>query len=151
MLHDETLVIRDLLRGAYLRRFGPEGLDERLIFEPTVCRATQERQDAAVELCRGGADLVVVVGGFWSSNTRHLFELAGRYAPAWFIEDASAIRSDRELLALDPGTNRPRITKDWLPGRRPLRIGALAGASSPEVVVGEVLERLAGFLGGGTP
>jgi 4-hydroxy-3-methylbut-2-enyl diphosphate reductase IspH len=100
-----------------------------------------------VALCKLGCDLVVVVGGFGSSNTRHLYELARSYAPAWFIEDARAIRSPRELETVDLPAGRPVVAENWLPPRRPLRIGVLAGASSPEIVVGEVVQRLGEFLG----
>jgi 4-hydroxy-3-methylbut-2-enyl diphosphate reductase len=146
MLHDETMTVRELIRVSYAQRFGAEGLDERLVFQPTVCRATQARQAAAVERCRTDCDLVIVVGGFGSSNTHHLYELARTYAPAWFIENAEAIRSARELATMDFTTGRPMTAEGWLPDRRPLRIAVLAGASSPEVVVGEVLERLSQFL-----
>ncbi len=146
MLYSQTIEIRDLVRRALGRRFGRDELDKRVMFEPTVCRATQERQTAAVELCRGGLDLVVVVGGFGSSNTRHLHELARPSAPAWFIEDAGGILSQRELATIDLASNEQIVARDWLPSRRPLRIGVLAGASSPEIVIGEVLQRLAGFL-----
>jgi len=146
MLYEETLTVRKLVRRAYAERFGEAGLDERLVFQPTVCRATQARQAAAVELCQSGCDLAVVVGGFGSSNTRHLYELASGYVPAWFIEDARALRSARELETIDLRASRPCVAADWLPGRRPLRIGVLAGASSPEIVVGEVVRRLAEFL-----
>ncbi|MFB3890764.1 MAG: hypothetical protein ACE15C_01945 [Phycisphaerae bacterium] len=181
MLYDETMVVRRMVREAFERRFGAEmdsgtvppsgtvpscsvrdgsggqsqtaGLSPaRLVFQPTVCRATQDRQAAAVELCRSGCDLVVVVGGFGSSNTRHLHELARQYAPAYFIEDAGAIVSASELRTADPDTGTAVAVRDWLPGRRraagerPLTIAVLAGASTPECVVGEVLQRLAGFL-----
>lgn len=146
MLYDETMQVRDRLGQAFALRFSPEQADQRLLFEPTVCRATQDRQAAAVELCRDRLDLVVVVGGFGSSNTRHLYELARSYAPAVFIEDAGAILSADELRTMDLETDSPLVLRDWLPRRRPLRIGVLAGASSPEVVIGEVLERLAEFL-----
>ncbi|MFP3938365.1 MAG: 4-hydroxy-3-methylbut-2-enyl diphosphate reductase [Phycisphaerae bacterium] len=146
MLYDDTMRVREILRDAYARRFGEDALDERLLFEPTVCHATQDRQAAAVELCRSGCDLIIVVGGFTSSNTRHLHELAGQFAPAYLIEDASAIRSRNELATYDFRRDEPTIAHDWLPEKRPLRVGVLAGASSPETVVGEVLQRLAGFL-----
>jgi len=146
MLYDETVQVRELLREAFERRFGKDEGQRRLLFEPTVCRATQDRQSAAVELCRSGLDLVIVVGGFGSSNTRHLYELARHYVPAYFIESAEAIKSSRELLTFDPAREAEVVAADWLPGRRPLRIGVLAGASSPEAVVGDVLERLAAFL-----
>ncbi len=146
MLYEETVRVRDLLRAAYERRFGAEGASERLLFQPTVCRATQDRQTAARELCEAGCDLIVVVGGFGSSNTRHLYELARRRGPAYFIEDASAVLSDRAIRSLDTQRGTVREILDWLPPRRPLRIGVLAGASSPEAVVGRVLQRLAELL-----
>ncbi len=145
MLHDETVAVRELVRQAFVERFGHDDAGTRLLFQPTVCRATQARQTAAVELCRQGCDLVVVVGGFDSSNTRHLYELARGLAPAWFIETADAIHSAREIETFDPAVG-PRTATDWLPTRRPITIGVLAGASSPEIVVGQVLERLATFL-----
>ncbi|MCD6303781.1 MAG: 4-hydroxy-3-methylbut-2-enyl diphosphate reductase, partial [Planctomycetes bacterium] len=118
---------------------------------PTVCRATQARQAAALELCRRGCDVVVVVGGFGSSNTRHLYELARGFGPTWFIEDAEAIRSSRLIETIDLARNERYAAEDWLPARRPLRVGVLAGASSPEIVVGQVVSRLAELITGGTP
>ena len=146
MLYDATMEVRRLLQEAFAARFGPDEADGRLLLQPTVCRATQDRQAAAVELCRAGIDVAVVVGGFGSSNTRHLYELARGYAPAVFIEDASAILSAGEVRSLDSARGAPAVMRDWLPRRRPLRIGVLAGASSPEVVVGEVLEKLSACL-----
>ena len=146
MLYDETMKVRRLLQEAFIRKFGPEEATEHLLFEPTVCRATQDRQTAAVELCRSGCDLVIVVGGYGSSNTRHLYELASNYTEAVFIEDASAIMSRNEIHSFDPDRGSASALKGWLPARRPLKIGVLAGASTPEFVVGEVLERLAEFL-----
>lgn len=146
MLYSQTIRIRDLIRHAMARRFGRNEPDKRMMFEPTVCRATQERQSAAVELCGSGLDLAVVVGGFGSSNTRHLYELAAASAPAWFIEGVEGILSQRELATIDLAGDERIVARDWLPVRRPLRIGVLAGASSPEIVVGQVLQRLAGFL-----
>jgi 4-hydroxy-3-methylbut-2-enyl diphosphate reductase len=146
MLYDQTIQLREMIRKSFAARFGEQNLSSRLIFQPTVCRATQARQTAAVQLCQSGCDLVIVVGGFGSSNTRHLFELAREFCPAYFIEDADAILSDNRLRTFDPATGAPVIAEGWLPPKRPLRIGVLAGASSPEVVVGEVLQRLGGFL-----
>ena len=146
MLYDETMAVRDVVRKAFVRRFGPEGPDERLLFHPTVCRATQERQSAALRLCRNRCDLVVVIGGFSSSNTRHLYELASGHVPAVFIESAEAIRTETAIESLDPAASQCIVVQDWFPQRRPLRVAVLAGASCPEVVIGRVLERLAAFL-----
>ena len=127
-------------------KFGPEETAERLLFEPTVCRATQDRQAAAVELCQSGCDLVIVVGGYGSSNTRHLYELACNFTNAVFIEDVSAIKSENEIYSFDPSSSTTVIMTGWLPARRPLKIGVLVGASTPEFVVGQVLERLTEFI-----
>jgi len=145
MLYNDTLQVREILSGAFVERFGGE-LDQRLRFQPTVCRATQDRQNAAVELCKSRCDLVIVVGGFGSSNTRHLHELARQWAPAYLIEDAQAIISAEVLRAWSPATHSAFDATDWLRSTRPLRIGVLAGASSPEIVIGQVLQRLAEFL-----
>ena len=144
MLYDETMAVREILHEAFARRFGDEA-DQRLLLHPTVCRATQDRQTAAGDLCRQ-CDLAVVVGGFGSSNTRHLYELASGHGPAVLIEGAASIRSADEIESLDPAGEGPAAVRDWLPPRRPLRIAVLAGASCPEVVIGEVLQRLAEFL-----
>lgn len=145
MLYDDTQQVREILTAAFRERFG-ENFEQRLRFHPTVCRATQDRQNAAVELCKSGCDLVIVVGGFGSSNTRHLHELARQYAPAYLIENAQAIVSANKLTTWSMETKDAEAVHDWLPEKRPLRIGVLAGASSPEIVIGQVLQRLAVFL-----
>ncbi|HUT61180.1 MAG TPA: 4-hydroxy-3-methylbut-2-enyl diphosphate reductase [Phycisphaerae bacterium] len=146
MLYDETTQVRGMIRSAFVRRFGAEEAARRLLLQPTVCRATQQRQAAAGELCEAGCHLVIVVGGFGSSNTRHLYELARQRGPAYFIEDASGVISGEALRAFDAKRNSAAEIRDWLPKARPLKVGVLAGASSPEIVVGEVLCRLAELL-----
>jgi 4-hydroxy-3-methylbut-2-enyl diphosphate reductase len=145
MLHSETQKVCQVLADAFTERFG-SAAEQRLRFQPTVCRATQDRQDAAVKLCREEFDAVIVIGGFGSSNTQHLWELAQQHSPAWLVEDADAIRSADELFAWDAKTQSGQCIAGWLPDRRPLRVGLLAGASSPEIVIGDVLQRLAECL-----
>lgn len=144
MLYDETMAVREILSEAFARRFGAESA-ERLLLHPTVCRATQDRQTAADDLCRQ-CDLAVVVGGFSSSNTRHLYELASDRIPAVLIEGAASIRSADEIESVAAGEAGPAVVNNWLPSRRPLRIAVLAGASCPEAVIGDVLQRLSEFL-----
>jgi len=146
MLYEDTMTVRRLLQQAFAKAFGDQQAKGRLLFEPTVCRATQDRQSAAVELCRSGLDLAVVVGGFDSSNTRHLYELASHYVPAVFIERAESMISRGQLQTIDLAAEKPIVRRDWFPGGDHLRIGVLAGASCPEVVIGQVLERLAALL-----
>ena len=144
MLYDETMAVREILGEAFARRFGDTSA-QRLRLHPTVCRATQDRQTAAADLC-GRCDLAVVVGGFGSSNTRHLYELASGRAAAVLIEGAASIRSADEIESVDAAGVGPAVVHNWLPATRPLRIAVLAGASCPEVVIGEVLQRLSEFL-----
>jgi len=146
MLYSDTLAVREILEAASVAQHDGRGVADNLLMEPTVCQATQDRQTAAAELCSSGCDLVMVVGGFGSSNTRHLYELARAHVPAFFIENAEAIISADLLHALDPDLDEPVAIDEWLPKRRPLSVGVLAGASSPEVVVGKVVERLSEFL-----
>jgi len=146
MLYSDTVAVREILEKAFAVRFGADLSEDRLLFEPTVCHATQDHQTSAAEMCSSGCDLVMVVGGFGSSNTRHLHELARAYVPAFFIENADAIVSADRVIAYDSDLGEPVVLDGWLPTRRPLSIGVLAGASSPEIVVGQVIDRLAGFL-----
>ncbi|MDP7286968.1 MAG: hypothetical protein QGH94_03130 [Phycisphaerae bacterium] len=150
MLYSDTGEVRRILKAAFTSRYSLRIADgaspHELLFEPTVCHATQDHQTAAAMLCASGCDLVMVVGGFGSSNTRHLHELARGYVPAFFIEDAGAIISVDHVIAFDPDLSEPVSLEGWLPTTRPLTIGVLAGASSPEVVVGQVVDRLAEFL-----
>lgn len=145
MLYDETMIVQTMLRNMFVEKFGSVD-DSSLLLQPTVCQATQARQNAAVELCKSGSDLAIVVGGFTSSNTRHLYELAGNYSPAYLIEGDGAIISEKQLLAWDNQSNEAKMVDNWLDNNRPLNISILAGASTPEIVIGKVLEKLARFL-----
>ena len=146
MLYNDTMEVRETLRQACVEKYGEAHLSDQLLLQETVCRATQARQSAAVELCQKHCDLVIVVGGFSSSNTLNLYKLAAGYCPSHFIESAENIKSPDELVTYDFDVGCEAVADGWLPKRRPLRIGVLAGASSPEIVVGKVIEKLAGYL-----
>ncbi len=146
MLYDDTMLLREVLLQRLTAQIAEKDIPKRLMLEPTVCRATQDRQSAALELCKSGCDLTVVIGGFGSSNTRHLYEIARAYGPAIFIESVDAIVSSDEIKTIDTDTDQPMAARQWLPAKRPLHITVLSGASSPEIVVGEVVEKLAEML-----
>jgi 4-hydroxy-3-methylbut-2-enyl diphosphate reductase len=87
-----------------------------------ICYATQNRQDA-VKILSAQVDVVIVVGSPTSSNSNRLRDVAQRHgAPSYMIDNASELRSE------------------WLHGKR--RVGLTAGASAPNVLVQEVIERL---------
>ena len=134
MLCSETRAIEQRLKEAS-REAGSD-----LVCCNAVCRATQMRQDAAIEICRQDCDMVLVVGGFTSSNTTQLYRLAASYCPTYFIGGADALTSER-IYHFVPESGRMKTTLDWLtPDVQD--IGILAGASCPACDIGDVIRRL---------
>ena len=143
MLSSESLDIAQMMRQAMIDRWGEEHLDEHYRSFDTICNATQQRQDAVMELMESPPTLMLVVGGFNSSNTGHLCEIAAQYCPTYHVDDADCLLSPDEIRHRPPGVGQAtRTEREWLPRRRPLEIGLTAGASTPNRVVGEVIERL---------
>ncbi|MFW6367521.1 MAG: 4-hydroxy-3-methylbut-2-enyl diphosphate reductase [bacterium] len=134
MLYSETERVADLLRSVAEETRG------KLQTMNTVCRATQERQDAARELCRIKCDLRIVIGGFDSSNTNRLQTLAANAGPAYFIRDEKAI-GENCIRHYDPSLGREASTVNWR-STGPMEIGILAGASCPDGIIGNVIRRL---------
>jgi 4-hydroxy-3-methylbut-2-enyl diphosphate reductase len=134
MLFSETRELEAIIAAA-VRETGGE-----LVPASTVCRATQARQDAAGEMCAAGVDLVLVLGGFSSSNTAQLLRLAQTYAPAYFVGTASALSPDR-IRHYDPASGTVVETTDWLPPPGG-RIALLAGASCPPGDIGDAIRVL---------
>ena len=146
MLSSESLEIGEILRRAMVERWGEEEVLRRFRAFDTICSATQERQDAVLKLLESPLDLMLVVGGYNSSNTSHLAEMASGRVPTYHIEDAQELVSADEICHKPVGASAPRVTRAWLP-RRPLKVGLTAGASTPNSKVGEVIERLAACCG----
>jgi 4-hydroxy-3-methylbut-2-en-1-yl diphosphate reductase len=112
----------------------------------TLCYATNDNQTAVTALLNIKADLAIVVGGYNSSNTSHLVELCEENLPAYFINDADKILSSTEILHCNWRTKEERITHGYLPAKAPVEILITSGASCPDAVVENVIERLAGFF-----
>ena len=147
MLSTESLEIAAMLERAVRERWGDAGAAERVRSFDTICSATQERQDAMLELGReGGLDLFLVIGGYNSSNTMNLAILGSRFAPTFHISGAEEIESAARIHHHDPKTKTRTTAEDWLPAG-PLTIGVTAGASTPNRTVGEVIERLLALRG----
>lgn len=146
MLSSESLEIAGMIRDALAERYGADQLDGHFRNFDTICSATQERQDAMHTMCALGLDLIIVVGGFNSSNTGHLVEIAATYAPAYHIEDASYLVSATELRHKRPGAAGIDTERNWLPPL-PLRIGFTGGASTPNRAVGQAIQRMVELCG----
>jgi 4-hydroxy-3-methylbut-2-enyl diphosphate reductase len=142
MLSSESLAIDARLKEAYRDRYGDEALAGHFRSFDTICSATQDRQDAVLDLLKDGVDLMIVIGGYNSSNTNNLAEIALRKVPTFHIQDAECIESERRIRH-KPVRQQGEITTDeWLPAG-PVTVGLTAGASTPHNKIGEVAERLA--------
>lgn len=150
MLSGESLAIAAEVGRALERRFGGEAgfaLENHFRSFDTICSATQERQDAVAKLVTAAPppDLMVVIGGYNSSNTNHLAVLCAEHTLTFHIEDAGCIDPERGSIRFKPnGTpfDTPEAEAlDWLPPG-PLTIGLTAGASTPNNKIGETVERI---------
>ena len=141
MLRGETEEVQRRIRQAIVDRDGAEGATQNFRFFDTICGATQERQDALRELLDVRMNLLLVVGGYNSSNTSHLAEMGEEKLPTYFVRNASRLLSEREILHYNLHQKNEVIAKDWLPGG-PLVVGITAGASCPNNLIEETLIRL---------
>ncbi len=141
MLKGESLEIQDILRKAFIERFGEEETRGRFRSFDTICGATQDRQDALRNLLNTKLDLILIVGGFNSSNTTHLAEIALGKLPLYHIEGEGDIMSLDEMRARDPETGKIRLEFDWLP-ENASHIGITSGASTPDVTLLEIIKKI---------
>jgi len=142
MLKGETELIGKLFEKTMLTKYGPDVIDEHFLSPgDTICDATQERQDAMLKMVDDHLDLVLVIGGFNSSNTGHLQEIAEtRGLKSYHIDGIDCLLSKNRIRhkSLHEGIAE---TTDWLPEGE-VSIGITSGASTPDQVVAEVLERI---------
>ena len=145
MLSSESLEVSEMFRRALVERYGEDGIADRFIAFDTICSATQDRQDAVRAMREESLDVMIVIGGYNSSNTNNLTRIASTFTSAYHIQDASSIESARIRHKL-PGSTEESATDGWL-GDGPQRIGLTAGASTPNNQIGEAIERIVGFRG----
>ncbi len=142
MLAGESLAIAAEFRKSLEKRWGGEELPARFRSFDTICSATQERQDAVLALLADPPDLMVVIGGYNSSNTTHLAKLCDhRGVRTVHIEDAACVDPAAGTLRYrHPGAAAEVIEAGWLEGVR--SIGLTAGASTPNNKIGETIVRI---------
>ncbi|MBV8970175.1 MAG: 4-hydroxy-3-methylbut-2-enyl diphosphate reductase, partial [Verrucomicrobia bacterium] len=141
MLRGETEEVQKRIRAAILDRDGlVEGMKSFRYFD-TICGATQERQDALNELLREKMDLLLVVGGYNSSNTSHLAEMGEGKLPTYFIRGAEKLESATQITHYNLHKKAEIVTHDWLPGG-PVVIGITAGASCPNNLIEDTILRV---------
>jgi 4-hydroxy-3-methylbut-2-enyl diphosphate reductase len=147
MLAGESLAIADEFRASMERRYGSTEIVEHFRSFDTICSATQERQDAVLALIEEPLDVMLVVGGYNSSNTCHLAALVqSRGTRVFHIEDADGVDPDAGTIRHQPiGTRTELTTAAWLGKGRV--IGITAGASTPNNKVGETIARICAQAG----
>ncbi|MCP9791730.1 4-hydroxy-3-methylbut-2-enyl diphosphate reductase [Vulcanococcus limneticus] len=141
MLKSETEEIGRLFERTMLQRFGPTQLNEHFLAFNTICDATQERQDAMFALVDEPLDLMVVIGGYNSSNTTHLQEIAvSRGILSFHIDTPERIGPGNRIEHMPLGGDLETV-EPFLP-EGPLRVGITSGASTPDRVVEDVIRQL---------
>ncbi len=142
MLKGETEQIGKLFERTMMRKYGPDQLANHFMSHDTICDATQERQDAMFELVKEPLDLMIVIGGYNSSNTTHLQEIAvERALPSYHIDRAERLRTRSTIEHRDLHSESLVETHNWLPDGK-ITVGVTAGASTPDRVVAEVIARI---------
>ena len=144
MLARESLAIGAAFGEAMSRAFGPAHRSEHFRTFDTICSATQDRQDAVEELLREPLDMMVVVGGYNSSNTISLAALCAEQVTTFHIADPDDIDVDNNSVRfrLIGAKHQEGEQTDWLPIEGPLRIGITAGASTPNNKIGNAVARI---------
>jgi 4-hydroxy-3-methylbut-2-enyl diphosphate reductase len=141
MLRGETEEVQRRFKAAMEKKYGAENVVEHFRFFDTICGATQDRQDALQKLLREPMDLLIVIGGYNSSNTSHLAEMGEGKLPTYFIKNAAKMESDKLIRHYDQHDKKETETRDWLPSGK-ITVGITAGASCPNNLIEDVIRRL---------
>jgi 4-hydroxy-3-methylbut-2-enyl diphosphate reductase len=144
MLARESLAIGEEVGAAMERRYDAGHRAEHFRTFDTICSATQDRQDAVRELLEEPLDVMIVVGGYNSSNTLSLAAICAERVRTYHVEDATAIDPDSGTIRFRPAGlhHREDTAAGWLPAAGRVRIGLTAGASTPNNKIGEAVARI---------
>jgi 4-hydroxy-3-methylbut-2-enyl diphosphate reductase len=154
MLASDTQGIADYLKSVMIKHYSlrPEQVEDHFAnTRDTLCYATNDNQDATYALLTHEADLVVVAGGYNSSNTSHLVELCEVKFPTYFIESVHKILDKKLVRHFNLHTKEEVVSENYLPESGPVRIMLTCGASCPDAVVEAILLRLLSFYEGTKP
>lgn len=146
MLASETQEIADYLKNCMIKKYGENNLSNHFAdTRDTLCYATNDNQQATISLLKENADLAIVVGGYNSSNTSHIVELCEEKLPTYFINNSSEIENNTLINHFIYKDKKRVTTKDYLPIKNPLKIILTSGASCPDTIVDQVLDKLLNF------
>jgi len=141
MLRGETEEVQRRLKGAMIQKYGEAEVAKHFRFFDTICGATQDRQDALGKLLQDPLDLLLVIGGYNSSNTSHLAEMGEAKLPTYFIKNAAKMESDKLIRHYDQHAHQEIEQRNWLPSGK-VTVGITAGASCPNNLIEDAIRRL---------
>lgn len=141
MLRGETMDVQRRIQDAMVKKHGAENLGKHFRFFDTICGATQDRQDALEKLLQQPLNLLIVVGGYNSSNTSHLAEMGEAKLPTYFIKNAAKMESTKLIRHWNQHKHVEEATPDWLPEGN-ITVGITAGASCPNNLIEDTIHRL---------
>ena len=142
MLATETAAIADRIRQAMIDRYGEGELNDHYRRFDTLCSATQDRQDAVIKMMVSPPDVMIVIGGYNSSNTTNLATICSNHTRTYHIEDSTCIDPERRTISHKiVGTPEIRVEEGWLPSGR-VEVGITAGASTPNNKIGDTMHRV---------
>ena len=146
MLASDTQAIADFLKQTMIEKYG-DVEDAFADTRDTLCYATLDNQTSVTGMLETPADIAIVVGGYNSSNTSHLVELCEEKMPTYFIKSEGNILSPSAITHYNFHEKKELTTTAWLPGQKPARILITSGASCPDILVEQVIRRLASIYG----
>ncbi len=147
MLRGETEEVQRRFRAAMEKKYGVENIEKHFRFFDTICGATQDRQDALQKMLKEPMNLLIVVGGYNSSNTSHLAEMGEHMLPTFFIKNAAKMESDKVICHYNQHIREEVETRDWLPCRAKITGHITAGASCPNNLIEDTIRRLFALRG----
>ena len=141
MLRGETEEVQRRFKAVMEKKHGAAAVEQHFRFFDTICGATQDRQDALQKMLKDPMNLLIVVGGYNSSNTSHLAEMGEQVLPTFFIKNATKMASDKLIVHYDQHKKQEVETHDWLPAGN-ITVGITAGASCPNNLIEDTIRRL---------
>ena len=149
MLATETQEIADMVKQAIIEKYGIENYQNNFAdTRDTLCYATNDNQTATYELLTQDADLAIVVGGYNSSNTSHIVELCETKFPTYFISSAKEIEDENTINHFDFHNKKHIFSSAFLPEKSPIGIVLTSGASCPDSMIEEVMDKILSYFKG---
>jgi len=141
MLRGETEEVQRRFRAVMEKKYGVDSIGNHFRFFDTICGATQDRQDALEKMLLEPPNLLIVIGGYNSSNTSHLAEMGEAKLPTYFIKNAAMMESAARIRHYDQHKKEEVVTQAWLPAGK-IVVGITAGASCPNNLIEDSIRRL---------